>query len=105
MSDARPGDEHVIVCERADAAMTVAGSKFDRRCVECGELVMIAPSGQALLRSRPNSKVLCLPCFLPLAHTAKEARFIDADGTLTDDVRVAAQQLRGVIPNMRRRRN
>jgi hypothetical protein len=101
----REDDEDFLVCERADQPMTLADSTFDRFCVECGERVMVAPSGNALLRSKQDIKILCLPCYLPRAEQASQPRFVDIDGTLTDDIDLAAQQLKTVVPNMRRYRN
>jgi hypothetical protein len=58
-------DDVVLICMRADAPNTVHGSIFHKVCAECGERVMVAPSGQALLKQHPKAKILCTACFRP----------------------------------------
>ena len=50
---------------RADAPTVVHGSVFNKTCSECGERVMVAPSGQELLKCHPKAKILCTACFRP----------------------------------------
>jgi hypothetical protein len=49
-----------------------AGSVFDRFCHWCGERVMIAPSGQALLKTMPELKIMCAVCFASMDADAEE---------------------------------
>jgi hypothetical protein len=53
----------MLVCALADAPMVVAGSVFDRACGRCKRQVMIAPTGQDLLKRRPELDILCGECF------------------------------------------
>lgn len=52
----------MLVCARATKEVTISGSSFNRTCGVCGERVMIAPSGQRLLRDRPGTPVVCEDC-------------------------------------------
>lgn len=89
----------VLVCALATAAMTAANSSFDRHCSRCGERVVIAPSGQRLLRER-SMKILCLSCAVRMAEELPEGGEVTiqpAPGALDD--------LADVAPNMWRKRN
>ncbi len=55
-------DRVVLICQVADAPMTIAGSTFDRVCSMCSRRVMIAPSGQAQLRRDPRISIICNAC-------------------------------------------
>ena len=55
-------EEAILVCAPADAPLTVKGSAFGFRCVSCAAEVMIAPSGQKLLKRYRNIRIMCLPC-------------------------------------------
>jgi hypothetical protein len=54
--------KYILVCAPATAPTTAAGSVFDRCCWRCQRRVMIAPTGQRLLRKHPDTKIQCLPC-------------------------------------------
>ena len=56
-------DRAVLVCALASASFTVAGSVFDRACARCSRGVIIAPTGQQLLKRRPEAEVICGDCF------------------------------------------
>jgi len=72
-------DDHVLVCAPADTDYVVEGAKFDRRCDECGALVVTSPTGQKLIAREPGL----------------------AAGSVED----AIAELKTYRPNMRRRRN
>jgi hypothetical protein len=90
----------VLICELADAPRMVAGSIFDRKCALCGTAVMIAPSGQRILRSGPV-QIVCAPCFI--------AAKVPGNGKPTA-VRISPidellRELENTQPNQRRHRN
>ena len=89
----------VIVCALADAHdITITGSSFDRKCFKCQRHVMIAPSGQAVLKLHPNLIVICLPCAL---DTVPE----DAEWRLAASPSDIREEMKNLAPNVRRRRN
>jgi hypothetical protein len=55
-------EDKVLVCMRADAEYTTRGSKFDSRCARCNARVMVAPTGQRLLRKNKSVKIICEGC-------------------------------------------
>ena len=89
-------DEAILVCALADSPMAVPGSIFNHRCSACGRPVMVAPSGQRLLKSIPDVRIICSYCFEINSY---------------DEVRGAAsieelkQEARSAKPNLRRGRN
>jgi len=52
----------ILVCQAANADLTVLGSTFTRQCSACSTRVMVAPSGERLLEREPNILVLCTLC-------------------------------------------
>jgi len=55
-------EQIILVCALADAAFIVECSIYDRRCSKCASEVMIAPSGQRVLKLHPDCVIVCLPC-------------------------------------------
>jgi hypothetical protein len=89
----------LLVCALADAPQVVPGSTFDRRCTGCRRAVMIAPSGQRILRDDPAAQVLCVDCFC--AHgDGKDATIRPA--TSLEELR---HEIRSARPNYPRYRN
>jgi DNA-directed RNA polymerase subunit RPC12/RpoP len=84
-----------LICAPADALWTVPGSTFDRTCARCGRKVMIAPSGQRILREYPDAVIRCETCI------PRDATFELAAGTPKEALREA----RTMQPNLRRLRN
>ena len=56
-------DKICLICMEATAAFTTPGATYDRRCSRCDIRVMIAPSGQALLKEHPEATILCIRCY------------------------------------------
>ena len=56
--------EGYLICNLATAPLMAQGSAFDRHCSRCGVRVMIAPSGQKILREK-QLEIVCMPCILP----------------------------------------
>lgn len=59
-------EPQIIVCAPADGPFVVAGSTFDHVCCTCSERVMMAPSGQEIIRQNPETTILCIGCFSKL---------------------------------------
>jgi hypothetical protein len=76
------------------------GSVFDRQCSRCGSRVMIAPSGQRLLRRKKKVKVLCITC-APRVLAEYPAR----DKVEVTILEGAAGEVRSAVPNLWRARN
>lgn len=55
-------EREYLICARADQPRVVPGSVFNHSCKLCRYRVMIAPSGQKLLRRKPRLVILCGPC-------------------------------------------
>ena len=53
----------VLVCARADSPRMCEGSIFGKHCSKCGVEVMIAPSGQDILKLHPELRIMCGDCF------------------------------------------
>lgn len=90
----------ILICAPADAPMTVPGTIFNRFCATCGERVMIAPSGQRILREYPDATIQCGPCF----ETKPDPEITTVEiaaGNLEEALREAA----AAHPNLRRNRN
>lgn len=87
-----------IVCALATAPAMIRGSSFDRMCGVCGKRVMIAPSGQKLLRSKPDLEILCSGCFVLNPPKGPE---IDVPGSPEE----IAAELSAIVPNLYRKRN
>ncbi|HEX4695003.1 hypothetical protein [Sphingomonas sp.] len=91
-------DQDCLVCQLADAPLTVARSSFDRCCADCGRRVMIAPSGVDLLRRRPEVRVICVHCMVMMAEPGMQVG-LPGDG---DQI---IGELRTVRPNEWRHRH
>lgn len=56
-------DPPILVCAPADAPRVVRGTVFHHRCGRCGRRLMMAPSGQAVLKREPNVEIICCYCY------------------------------------------
>jgi hypothetical protein len=84
------------------------GSSFDHKCSKCAARVMIAPSGQRVLKQRaaeqlvkssPELSILCIACFL-LERATNDDEILLAAGV--DEI---AAELNASVPNCWRERN
>lgn len=89
----------VLVCAPATAEMAARGSVFDRSCSKCGERVMVAPSGQRMLKEIPGLPIICMRCYY-VAVRGRECVNIWAA-----PMEEIERERRDAIPNMHRRRN
>ncbi len=98
------GDEPIIlVCAHADSPKVVPGSIFTHRCQRCGAYVMVAPSGQEVLKANPLAIVICMDC---LNQDDIEVSNGEASNCyLAESPEELAKSLAASVPNMRRRRN
>jgi hypothetical protein len=87
-----------IICMLADAPMTVEGAVFDRRCGACGRFVMLAATSQRLLRERPETEIMCLPCFQAIRKPDDEIALAAPEEEID-------RELDTIKPNLRRERN
>lgn len=92
-------EDPVMVCMRADAPLTVAGSTFDKHCEQCGTRVMMAPSGQAFFRTNPMARIICYECFTVTPLLDDEIL-----GIVPSPTQLAAE-MKTVRPNPYRNRN
>jgi len=93
-------EDAVLVCALADSPLVVPGSIFTRHCSTCNRRVMIAPSGQSLLRRLPVARILCGACFI------QNAKKYDAlEIKLAADPQDIAIEARASVPNFWRKRN
>ncbi|HEY1897034.1 MAG TPA: hypothetical protein VGG62_12205 [Terracidiphilus sp.] len=92
------GNDVRIICMPADAEMTTEGAVFDRRCATCSRFVMLAATGQRLLRERPEIEIMCLPCF-------QATRKPDDEIALAAPEEEIDRELDTLRPNLRRERN
>lgn len=53
----------VLVCAPADAPRIVPGTVFRHKCARCGLRLMMAPSGQKMLKRKPNIEIICCYCY------------------------------------------
>jgi hypothetical protein len=86
--------QKAMVCADAEAILVIPGSSFDRVCAECSRPLMVAPTGQAMLRRSPAMKTICIPCYLALG-----------DGTLERPTPGQLAEAGRAVVNMRRQRN
>jgi hypothetical protein len=93
-------DTYALICARADAPLIVQGSVLDKFCNKCGERVMVAPSGQAMLRQHPNAEIVCEVCFRAINFGEQKVEFKLASGI--DQI---ANEIANAVPNTRRQRN
>jgi hypothetical protein len=66
-----------LVCARADLPLTVEGASFDRSCSRCEQPVMVAPSGQEVLRNSPETGIVCFGCFLGIVQPGEKIRVVE----------------------------
>ncbi len=93
----------MIVCSRATADWVVPGSVFVHSCGKCGEKVMMAPSGQRILKASPEgSVIMCDVCYGPLESTLRK---VCGDPTFADSVEEVAREVNSAVPNTYRTRN
>ena len=90
-------DEVILVCARADALWTVAGSGFDFKCDKCGRRVMTAPSGRNYVKDHPLTGILCVDCWRRAGAPAMSKPLCGWDDVL--------RELKTCIPNDWRERN
>ncbi len=90
--------EGILVCEYADAPLAVAGTVFSHTCIRCGARLMVAPTGQRILREHPKFATLCKVCY------ARDTTVPD-HGYLAGTPEEIAQECISARPNPRRTRN
>jgi hypothetical protein len=83
-----------LVCARADARFTIAGSSFDRCCSRCNQRVMLSPSGKVYLERYTEAQLICTDCIIAEAGT-KPVKTLGL--AAPDDV--AADELTRIVPN------
>lgn len=89
-------DPKLLVCARADAELATPDSTFDFECGYCGTLLMIAPSGQRIVKADALMVPICMDC-IPKDDC-------DFRGFAAPIAEVKAET-KAAIPNMRRYRN
>jgi hypothetical protein len=87
-----------LVCALADSPFMVPGSVFDRSCSRCSRKVMLAPSGQNLLKTH-RLAIVCAVCYESDSEAQRAPTFLAAPS------QELADEVRRRVPNMRRRRN
>lgn len=90
-------DDLLLVCMRATAPFTVPGSDSSRSCSECGARVMIAPSGQSMLKAHPRARLICVRCFRSNLRPEDVVGVPDLDATL--------EEMQRAVPNLWKERN
>lgn len=65
-------DADFLVCAPADAPRACAGSVFCHRCHRCNRQLMMAPSGQRLLRRLPKVEIICAYCYKTVKGPRRE---------------------------------
>ena len=88
----------ILVCALADAVMAVPGTVFDHACTRCGRKVMLAPTGQRVLREKQPVRIICRLCF----ETEKPEDIEVMPAGTVEEIR---QEVRTARPNLRRNRN
>jgi hypothetical protein len=81
-----------LLCAPANAPFKVRGSSFDRVCSRCRKPVMLAPTGQKLLKKHPRAKIVCTQCLKPGEMTGKDAK----PRAITDE---QMEELKDIVPN------
>ncbi len=87
----------ILVCALADAPLAVPGSVFHHHCRDCGRAVMVAPTGQRVLREYPLALIICGLCYEACRTDTSE----ESAGTMEE----VAREVRAARPNLRRSRN
>lgn len=91
--------QEFLVCMRADAEWVAQGSSFNRTCSRCTARVMVAPSGQALLRREPLLAIVCSICY------ARHPPNLPVDVRLAGEPQQIAREILSAVPNFWRKRN
>lgn len=91
-------EQKTLVCAPATDSLTIRGSSFAHSCHECGQRVMVAPSGQEILREDPTIQILCVPC---MNRLFKPTDTVEPP----DNPERIRQELRNIVPNLWRKRN
>lgn len=92
----------VLICSLAGAPTAVAGSVFHHRCSRCSARLMVAPSGQRILREHPDVRPVCLPCVMASARADGGDGEIEIDLSNLQDI---LREMRQTVPNFWRKRN
>jgi len=94
-------DDRILVCMLAKQALFVtAGWKPEHKCGDCGEYVVVAPSGVAMLKQYPTTRILCLAC-LHMEYPTIEPVGVELAGPVEQIV----EEVRTAVPNTWRERN
>ncbi len=88
---------NVLVCMPADQPLVAEGSVF-QCCHTCGLKVVIAPSGQELLKRDPTVQIVCVHCCARNVEAEHEIKLCDSVERITKEMQTA-------VPNLRRTRN
>ena len=96
-----PEDAVLLLCARADSPRTIPGSRFDLHCWICRKRVMIAPSGQKVLK-RYGERCVRVTCAICAAEHF-EAEIIRGHNINDWDEQI--RELRTAGPNTWRERN
>ena len=89
-----------LICARADSPLIVRGSTLDKTCGLCGARVMMAPSGQAVLKEKPDIMIICASCFGTADFGDRKIEIQPACGM--DQLKA---EVSSAMPNTWRRRN
>ncbi len=87
-----------LICERADSPLMVRGCVFTHFCSSCLTRLMLAPTGQKYLAGNPDTRLICISCYLKLPPDETEHQ-------LTADPETIADELNAIVPNNWRHRN
>jgi len=94
-------DDRILVCMLATEALFVtAGWKPEHRCARCGEYVVVAPSGVAMLKQYPIARILCLGC-LQVEHPTIKPGEVELAGPVEQII----EEVLTAVPNTWRGRN
>ena len=94
--------EVVMVCARADSPRVVPNSDFSRRCDRCQTRIMIAPSGQAFLKTCNHLvSLVCYECWL----NTRDVAILQASIQACAPAKQLAEEIATSIPNPHLRRN
>ena len=89
----------VLVCSPADAPRAIPGSSYDRECSICGRRLMIAPSGQRLLKREADVRLVCQFCWTAVSGALGDLEI------QTDNFEEIRAELPTAQPNPWRKRN
>jgi hypothetical protein len=57
-----PDEGTVLICKPVDFPGYIVPGSITRECAECGRLIILAPSGQDIIKDNPGSYALCWLC-------------------------------------------